>query len=237
VFNGRRIDFGGRFSKIVFGKPQPEAASCVQRIGLGRKRETVLPDLPTKTYEIFNVEVPDSLFAAFKGIDIEEMLETPGKLSLERDTICTVKAGASIGFLTGVVESEPVVVFTTHKEAANILASYFKTEAITGDTSAKKRNDLVEDFTSGRTDILIGTIFAMGVGLTLTRSHHVVFINRDWTPALNKQAEDRVCRIGQKNAVVVTDVLVAHPVEDVLYKVLMRKQGIIDESIEKSRHE
>lgn len=235
IFNGRRVDFGGRFTKIVWGKPLPEAQECIRRVALGRKRENVLPDLPTKTYATYSVVVPSGLFDSFKNIDIEVLVNEPGQLSTERARIATVKSGASLGIIATLLESEPLVVFTTHKESAAILAAYFHTEPITGDTKPSLRGYLVDEFQNGNKDIIIGTVAAMGVGLTLTRSHHVVFVNRDWTPALNKQAEDRVCRIGQKNAVLVTDVLVDHPVEEVLYQVLMKKQRIIDASVESSR--
>ena len=36
-------------------------------------------------------------------------------------------------------------------------------------------------------------------GLTLTEANHVIFLNEWWNPSSNRQAEDRVNRIGQQN--------------------------------------
>lgn len=236
VFAGRRIEFGKRFSKIVWGTPLPESTHCIARVALGRKREMVLPDLPTKTYETYLVEINDTSALDQLGTkDIYEFLEQPGALSSTREVICNEKTLSAIPYITELSKSEPLVIFTTHKRSAEAIASSFGTVPITGDTNPGARVSLINDFQSGKTDIIVGTVLAMGVGVTLTRSHHVVFINRDWTPALNKQAEDRVCRIGQDKGVLVTDILVNHPVEDIVYKVLMRKQGIIDGSVEKAR--
>ena len=235
IFNGKKIDFGRRFSKIVWGVPLPEASTCLSHIALGRKREAVLPDLPTKTYETYLVKIKDTELNKIAINQIEEALEKPGALSIMREQVCNDKTVEAIPYIAELSESEPIVVFTTHVKSANDIAKYFSTVPIFGETKQEIRNMLVDDFQSGKTNVIVGTVAAMGVGITLTRSHHAVFVNRDWTPALNRQAEDRVCRIGQDKGVLITDILVDHPVEDIIYKVLLRKQGIINESIEKSR--
>ena len=45
------------------------------------------------------------------------------------------------------------------------------------------------------------TISAGGVGVTWTAADTSIFIERDWVPEINRQAEDRLHRIGQKSAV------------------------------------
>ena len=48
--------------------------------------------------------------------------------------------------------------------------------------------------------VLIGTIGALGTGTDGLQyvCSNVVFLDRDWTPGLNQQAEDRVNRSGAK---------------------------------------
>ena len=65
-----------------------------------------------------------------------------------------------------------------------------------------KRQQIVEQFQKGKLKGLAGTIQAMGTGLTLlTNLDDVVdcdtmlFLDRSWLPAENRQAEGRICRI------------------------------------------
>ena len=51
--------------------------------------------------------------------------------------------------------------------------------------------------------VLIGTIGAMGQGYDGLQevSHTLIFVDRDWSPEILKQAEDRLNRMGQKKMV------------------------------------
>lgn len=235
VFNGRKLQWA-TFSQIVWGKPMPESGLLLKKFCLGRKRETVLPDLPTKTYETYSVPVKGYQGLLDKTEDeIEQLLGNPGVLSTARASIAAQKAKECLPYIANLAESEPLVVFSSHLESANVVADHFNVVPLTGEADQKVRQLLVEDFQSGKTNIIIGTIGAMGVGLTLTRANRAVFINRDWTPALNLQAEDRVCRIGQKKPVIITDIVCNDRTEENLYRVLMRKQSLVDNSVEKAR--
>lgn len=102
--------------------------------------------------------------------------------------------------------NDPIVVFGQSKQAINLLGQRLQRAGIpagilTGDTSAKDRNKLVQDFQSRRLQVFAGTISAGGVGITLTAASTCVFLDRAWSPSINKQAEDRLHRLGQKNAV------------------------------------
>jgi SNF2 family DNA or RNA helicase len=84
---------------------------------------------------------------------------------------------------------------------------------LTGDTKQVDRDGLVQDFQDGKYSIFAATIKAGGVGLTLTAASTVVFLDRDWSPSANRQAEDRLHRIGQKNAVQVIDLIARDTVD------------------------
>lgn len=75
---------------------------------------------------------------------------------------------------------------------------------ILGSDSAVSRKRTVSEFQDkGSIDVLLFST-PIGVGLTLTRSQDMVFLERMWRPSDQVQMEDRVHRIGQTNAVTIT---------------------------------
>jgi SNF2 family DNA or RNA helicase len=72
-----------------------------------------------------------------------------------------------------------------------------------GGTDFRVACDYINDGKAGKVDGLIGTIAVAGVGITLTRADTIIFIEEDWVPANNRQMEDRIYRVGQKNDVTV----------------------------------
>lgn len=107
---------------------------------------------------------------------------------------------------------EQFVVFSQFSKVINLLADRLRRGncsfgVFTGETSPAERERIVQDFQSGRIRVFAGTIKAGGVGLDLFAASTVVFLDRSWSPAENLQAEDRLWRIGQNNAVTVYDIM------------------------------
>ena len=101
---------------------------------------------------------------------------------------------------------EPIVVYSQFKQMikmaeVRLAKAKIPYVSLTGDTANTERGPLVERFQSGKARVFLGTTKAGGVGITLHRASTVVFLDRSWSPADNLQAEDRLHRIGQKNAV------------------------------------
>lgn len=97
---------------------------------------------------------------------------------------------------------EPVLVWAHHKDVIAALHETAKkakvaTGVIAGGISDTERMRLVDAFQAGKIPVLICSITAAGVGITLTRSSNAIFVESDWTPALMLQAMDRLHRIGQ----------------------------------------
>jgi len=120
-----------------------------------------------------------------------------------------------------IVEDNPeqqVVLFSRFKSFIRLASRRFEKESIphvqlTSDIPQKDRHGVVERFQSGKARVFAGTIAAGGVGITLTASSTVVFVDRDWSPALNLQAEDRLHRYGQMQAVQVIDIMARNTVD------------------------
>ena len=114
--------------------------------------------------------------------------------------------------------NEQVVVFSQFKQLIHLANRRLEKAKIpfvevSGDIGPSQRGENVRRFQDGTARVFTGTIAAGGVGITLTASSTVIFLDRGWSPFLNLQAEDRLHRIGQKNAVQVID-LMAHNTVD-----------------------
>lgn len=116
------------------------------------------------------------------------------------------------------LDSEPLVVFSQFKGSIRLLEERcqkagIKLATLTGETKEKDRAEAIAGFQAGRFQIFAGTIAAGGVGITLTRASTIVFLDRAWSPSMNRQAEDRLHRIGQKNAVQVIDIMAHNTID------------------------
>jgi SNF2 family DNA or RNA helicase len=114
--------------------------------------------------------------------------------------------------------NESIVVFSQSRSMVNLVCASLGAKGITvrpytGSVSQDDRTRSVQDFQRGEIQVLAGTIAAGGEGITLHRASTVVFLDRMWNPTRNRQAEDRLHRIGQKNAVQVIDIMAKNTVD------------------------
>jgi len=115
-------------------------------------------------------------------------------------------------------KGEPLVIWSWSRAFINLLANKLDEKGmlygkLTGEVPAADRRQYVEDFQAGRLPLFIGTIKAGGVGITLHKSSTAVFVDRAWNPSHNIQAEDRVHRIGQVEAVQIIDIVARNTVD------------------------
>lgn len=120
------------------------------------------------------------------------------------------------------------VVFSQSKSMIRLTAKRlrdagYKVGLFTGDTPDEERAKAVLDFQGGQIDAFCATIAAGGEGITLTRASTVFFLDRSWSPSKNLQAEDRLHRVGQKNAVQVIDIVARDTVDQRVRDANIRK--------------
>ncbi|QWR76727.1 DEAD/DEAH box helicase [Candidatus Magnetomonas plexicatena] len=96
-----------------------------------------------------------------------------------------------------------------------------------GETTVIKRKKIVEDFQNSETpSIFLLSLKAGGQGLNLTRATYVFHMDPWWNPAVENQASDRAHRIGQKNKVIITRLIMQHTVEEKIMHLKKRKSDI-----------
>jgi SNF2 family DNA or RNA helicase len=130
--------------------------------------------------------------------------------------------------------NNPLVVFAQSKQLIKMLGHRLSAKGIsvgllTGDTPQNQRGPLEKNFQKGEIQVFAGTIKAGGQGITLTRASRVVFLDRVWSPSINRQAEDRLHRIGQKSAVQITDIVARGTVDLGRMQQIRRKWSWIKE--------
>ena len=132
---------------------------------------------------------------------------------------------------------EPVVLFAHHRDVVEALFQGL-TEAgkrcvkLVGGMTSEAKNQAVEAFQAGQADVFIGNLQAAGVGITLTRSSHVVFAELDWVPGNMTQCEDRTHRIGQTESVLVQHLVLEGSLDQRMAQALVEKQDIADKALD-----
>jgi SNF2 family DNA or RNA helicase len=146
--------------------------------------------------------------------------------------------GAKIEAFKELLEAMPdekITVFSQWESVTSAIKEHlkkwkykYKVEEITGKVTGKERQEGIERFQSEPTSkMMLCTISAGGVGVTLTASHNVIFFDKSPVPALNLQAEDRSCRHGQDFPVNVYSLITLDTLEEDLYRLLEKKSTAI----------
>jgi SWI/SNF-related matrix-associated actin-dependent regulator of chromatin subfamily A-like protein 1 len=213
---------------------------------LRRLKKDVLKDLPDKQYsEIFFdldnlkdykraendlisfLKQEGEYESAMKASQAEQLvkieylkqLATAGKLE-------SVKQWISDFLETG----EKLVVFATHVETQKeLLTLSNNTAAILGIMEPEDRSKNVDKFQNDPTcNLMVASLQAGGVGITLTAASHVAFVELGWTPAIHDQAESRLHRIGQKDNVNVYYFLANNSIDTEIFTLLQNKASIVE---------
>jgi SWI/SNF-related matrix-associated actin-dependent regulator 1 of chromatin subfamily A len=158
-------------------------------------------------------------------------------LSLVRHETALEKVPQVIEFVIDALESsEKVVIFAHHRDVIEKLEqglAAFWPRVITGDTPLATRQCHVDEFqVNPSIRVLIGNMQAAGVGITLTAASHVIFAELDWVPGVVTQAEDRLHRIGQKDAVLVQHLVLEGTIDAAIARTLVAKQNVLDAALD-----
>ncbi len=150
----------------------------------------------------------------------------------ERQIAGIAKLPHVINFVKNIMDiEESVVVFCHHKVIHKLLhesLSEFAPVSIIGGQTDKLRQDQIDKFQRGESKLMIAGLRAGNVGINLTRAKYVIFAELDWSPAIHRQAEDRLHRIGQKNTVFAYYLIGNGTLDDHVANVLVDKSYEID---------
>lgn len=142
----------------------------------------------------------------------------------------------------GVPCDRPLLVWVHHQPVMQALAAavHAKMSAksggkmadvaiIDGSTSADERGRLTAQFQAGNIPVMLCSITAAGVAITLTRGNEAIFVETDWSPNIVSQAEDRQSRIGQTRPTSNTFLIAEGTLDAHIQSVLEKRSKVIRE--------
>ena len=225
-----------------------------KHVMLRRKKADVLKELKDKVRykEViasdteFYLEELDKIWKKLEAEQKEAQTEFSKSASYhraiqsERQIAGVAKLPHVINFVKNIMEiEESVVVFCHHKVIHKLLhesLQEFSPVSIIGGQSDSTRQDQIDKFQKGESKLMIGGIRAGNVGINLTRAKYVIFAELDWSPAIHRQAEDRLHRIGQKNTVFAYYLIGNGTLDDHVASILVDKSyeidAIMDETVD-----
>lgn len=113
----------------------------------------------------------------------------------------------------------------------SLLLKQYNPAIITGDT--KDRMSQVDKFQNDDDcKIIIGSIGAMGVGLTLNKASNEIFLDEPWNRAIKEQAIDRGHRVGTKNNINIYTLMCKGTVDEGVHKTVYTKGRLADEIVD-----
>lgn len=245
--------FGGY--EVIGYRYMDELQEQLNTMMLRRRKDDVL-DLPEKTYIDEFVEMTPKQAQIYKEVtaeiqaNIDKIEMSPNPLAelirMRQATGYTgilssdIQESAKIDRLEDIVEEcvenkRKVVIFSNWKQMTtpiyNRLSKKYKGVVITGETKDIDRQSNVNQFqTNSNCNFILGTIGAMGTGLTLTAGTVVVFMDEPWTMANKQQAIDRCHRIGTTENITVYTMLCKDTIDERIHNIV-EKKGIMSDAI------
>lgn len=241
--------------EVVGYKNMEQLTAQINDIMLRRLKSEVL-DLPDKVYIDELVEMStkqsklyDEVESGIKNELAMGTLDLTNPLStLIRLRQCTGYTGivsdcifesAKLDRMEDLVEeaistNQKVIVFSNWTQMTDIVQerlNKYNPAVITGATNDSDRQSMVSKFQDDKScKVIIGTIGAMGTGLTLTAGSVVIFLDEPWNRALFDQAVDRAHRIGAKSNVTIYSIMCKDTIDERIHDIIYKK-GVMSDAI------
>lgn len=219
-------------------------------IMLRRLKKDVL-DLPDKIYTTEYVEMGSKQAKIYKEVNAEikdNIDKVTSAINPLAELIRLRQATGYTGILSSIIQEsakfdrveelldeivangEKAIIFSNWTAVTNPAYERFKKynpAIITGETKDRvaEQDKFMND---DNCKIIIGTIGAMGTGLTLTAANTVIFLDEPWNRATREQAEDRAHRIGTKSNVNIIFMICKDTIDERIHDIVEKKGQMAD---------
>lgn len=250
-----RYDILGGFGnyEVVGHKHLDELQAKLISVSKRLRKADVLKQLPPKIYveEFLDMSVKqkkiykDVLNAIMADIDniklsinpLSQMIrlrQATADTSILSSTVKeSVKFDRALELIQEIIErNESVIVFSCWETVVSNFRKFLSdnhliSAVITG--KIKDREGQIKYFNEkDDCHIIVGTVGAMGVGLTLNKASNVIFLDESWSASEKLQCEDRCHRIGQTETVTVITLVCKHTIDENIHSIVKRKGALGD---------
>lgn len=183
--------------------------------GFGAKRFQILAELMRLRQACCNVRMIDPA-SEISSSKLELFAETVGEL-LEN--------------------GHKALVFSQFVKHLRLIEEWVKKNNISyqyldGQTPLPKREEAINNFQAGESDLFLISLKAGGTGLNLTAADYVLHLDPWWNPAVEDQASDRAHRIGQQRPVTIYRLVAEGTIEEKIVQLHAEKRDLADSLLE-----
>jgi SNF2 family DNA or RNA helicase len=242
--------FGKEIKDVKNGRKE-EFRDLVSFISVQRRREDIMKWLPEKQYitqyvemegkqlKLYNDMVKDML-AEDENIIIDvantlTQLIRLRQLNIDPRLLGIDCVGAKTKALLEFAENnnEPFIVMTTFSSYFKLIKPELeklgkKVGVIDGSVNQKQKFITAEAFQKGNYDILLCNIIAAGTGFTLDRSDTILFLDKDFNPANNEQAQDRIVPVSEErnHNINIISLITANSIDERIDEIIKNKENL-----------
>lgn len=244
--------------QIVGYKNLPELQSILDKCMLRRLKQDVL-DLPEKIYINDYVEMTKDQIKLYDDVR-NNIIENIDKIKLSPNPLVqlirlrqvtgnpnllssSMTANPKFDRMLEIVEevvanNGKVLVFSNWTNVIEPAYELLKSKKYDPAMYTGKNKDIREKekdrfMTDEKCKVFLGTMDAMGTGLTLTAANTVVFLDDPWNRAKKDQCEDRVHRIGTKESPNIITIMCKGTIDERINELVCKKGKMSDVLIDK----
>jgi SNF2 family DNA or RNA helicase len=262
-FLNRYAVFGGYQDKQIIGvKNEKELTERLQNVMLRRLKKDVLNlkdvqyierrvDLASEQKKLYDDVISEMKLDRFDRDDPDDIENALTKF-LRLKQICgttvtftgkdvSTKLDLAVADATELLENgHRVIVFTQFRDVLACYADRMKALDVPvyqlhGDIKQPERQPIVNEWSNTiQPGVIVCMLQVAGVGLNMTASRHLQFLDKLFVPGLNRQAVDRAHRIGQSETqpVQVFEYLCRNTIESRVNQILTTKSKLFGEIVE-----
>ena len=212
------------------------------------RKEDVL-DLPEQIHQIRKVYLSQTEMTAYKTLQRELVLRFENQTVLARTELTEVMKLRQLtsGFAysdTGIVRTgisklrelralleeignHQVIIWANFQyEISSLLKELPSSDALWSRTADRDLEKIISGFKHNRYQYLIANPQSAAHGLTFTNCHYAIYFSLNYSYELQKQSQDRIHRIGQKEQVTYYYLVADKTIDEEIYKAVNRKMDL-----------